>query len=146
MGILAPVIAGITAVLGSVGSAVGGGLASLSAATGIGTTAAAGAGAAAAGTAAAGATTGTILGGITAASTIAAGAVSVDSLLKGAPKPPDLPATPAAAPTPPSGIAPAGGTNRNTSLAALSPGLALSGTSQFLGGGSSGAQKSLLGQ
>lgn len=90
------------------------------------------------------------VGALGTAATIASGALAAKSLLTGAPKSPTI-AAPAPAPAPI--IAPPQASpikpitsSTNSSLAALSPGLALGGTGGFLGAGQGGAKKTLLGQ
>ena len=126
-------------------SAVGSTLASVSAATGIGATTTAATAATATAAATAATTTGTVVGGLSAISTLASTALAAKTLIGGSPKVPTFTPPPATIPLAAQN-APASRVGKNTSLAALSPGLALSGTSSVLGGSPSGQQKTLLGQ
>lgn len=96
----------------------------------------------------AGAATGgaaTLLGGLTAATAATSIGTSIAGAVSGAPKPPSIPAPIAPPPTAVNPLNPVGG-SASKSLANLSPGLALGGTSSFLGGAPSSGQKTLLGQ
>lgn len=136
MGVLAPIGAAIGGALG-----IGGGYAATTAALAgtagtVGAASAVGAGL-------------SIGAGLTAASTILSGAVAAKSLLTGAPKPPALAPPTQSANTPPqlgaSQTKPIQ-SSKNSSLAALAPGLALGGTGGFLGAALGGQRKTLLGQ
>lgn len=144
MGFLIPIGAAIASAFGGATAAVGTalGIGGTAAATGAGSAAALSAGVASAGLGGA-AAGGSILGGLSAAAGIASAGAGITTAVSGAPKPPTV--TQATVAPPPGAIAPQGAGGVNSSLAASSPGLALSGTNTGAGV-TSGSKKTLLGQ